>query len=97
MTSNRTIKNSIKRSLIVSTALAGMAFLSTAHADDATRVASTAQTVPATNQARSTQGFDLEKYGDRFKLAIEAIRKNNRKPDWTWEEGEDGRVAKKTK
>ena len=96
MTSNRTIKTSIKRSLIVATALAGMAFANPVHADDAAKIASAAQTAPApTAEAkRSEQSFDLKDHGDRFKLAIEAIRKNNRKPDWTWEEGENNRVAK---
>jgi len=96
MTSNRTIKTSIKRSLILVAAVAGMASASAAYGDDATRVASTAQTVtvPTTAAAQSAQKFDLRKYGDRFKLAIEAIRKNSQKPDWTWDEGESGRVAK---
>lgn len=96
MTGNRTIKTSIKHSLIVATALVAMTAMNSVYADDATRVASAARTVtvPATAASQSAQNFDLRKYGDRFKLAIEAIRKNRQKPDWTWDEGESGRVAK---
>jgi hypothetical protein len=94
MTSNRTIK----RTLLVATTLAGMAWMTNAHADDGSRNTSGERTVSIqpTVPARGERSFDLRDYGDRFKLAIEAIKKEAQKPAWTWEDCEhDSRVARK--
>lgn len=43
----------------------------------------------------SEQRFDLRSYGNRFKLAIEAIENESRKPAWIWDDcDDDGRIEK---
>ena len=95
MTSNRTIKTPIKRTLIVATTLASMAWMGAAHADEVVRTASAAQTA-AVQTTAPVRSFDLRDYGDRFKLAIEAMKKNGQKPDWTWDDSEEDRRLAKT-
>ncbi len=98
MTRNRTAKTSFKRTLIVATGMIGMAWVSNAHADDASRNACVEQTasVQSTASANSEQSFDLRDHGDRFKLAIEAIKNEAQRPEWTWDASDkDGCVARK--
>ena len=98
MTSNRTIKTSFKRTLIVAAGTIGMAWASNAYADDASPNAAAGQTVPvlSTASAHSERSFDLRDHGDRFKLAIEAIEKEALKPEWAWDNCEkEDRVARK--
>lgn len=90
MTRNRTIHTAIKQTLFVAATLAGMAWTGSAQAEDVTQVASVQTVVPA----RSERSFDLRDHGDRFKLALEAIRKESRTPDWGWEDcDENHKVA----
>ena len=98
MTSNRTIKTPIKHALIVATTLAGTTWMGNAYADDATKIAAANETAPVqmADTADSDQRFDLQAYGDRFKLAIKAIEEEVKKPRWGWsacDEDDDGRVA----
>jgi len=82
MTRNHTVHTAIKHTLIVAATLAGMAWIGSAQAEDVTQVASVQTVVPV----RSERSFDLREYGDRFTLALEAIRKESQKPDWGWED-----------
>jgi hypothetical protein len=98
MMSNRKTKTPIKRVLIVATTLAGTAWLSSAYAEDATKIAAIDETASAqmADAADSDRRFDLKAYGDRFKLAITAIEEEARKPHWGWEacgEGNGEQVA----
>lgn len=98
MTSSTGFETSIKRALVGAAMLAGMAWTGDTHADDASRTPTAARTAPvrATAPAPGARSFDLHAYGDRFKLAIEGIRKQSRKPDWTWaDRDEGGRAAGK--
>jgi hypothetical protein len=98
MTGDRTIKTPIKHVFIVATTLAGTAWMGNAFADDATKIAAINETAPTqtADTADSDQRFDLQAYGDRFKLAIKAIEEEAKKPGWGWgacDEEDDGRVA----
>lgn len=98
MTSKLITKTPIKRVLFVVATLAGTAWLSSAYADDATKIAAIDETASAqmADAADSDRRFDLQAYGDRFKLAIKAIEEEARKPHWGWEacgEGNGEQVA----
>jgi len=98
MISNRTYKTSFKRTLYVATGLIGMAWMSNAYANDELRNTSPKQStaIQSTAAAASERSFNLRDHGDRFKLAIEAIKKQAQKPEWAWDDSDkDGRVARK--
>ena len=91
MTGNRTIKTPIKHALIVAMTLTGTAWMGKAYADDATKLAVPHEAAPVqtANTVNSDQRFDLHAYGDRFKLAINAIEQEASKPRWGWACDED--------
>jgi hypothetical protein len=96
MTSNRSAKISSKHALIIAMATIAMAWAGYAHAEDATRkpTGQSTASVQSTVSAQGAPSFDLRDYGDRFKLAMEAIKKESQKPDWTWARcEEDSRLA----
>lgn len=91
------MRNSDYRSRLALTAVAiGLTGFSVSNAADGSRDANAEATVAvqSTTTVPSGQRFDLRAYGNRFKLAIEAIEKNSRKPEWTWDDSDDdGRSA----
>jgi hypothetical protein len=98
MTSKRITKTPIKYALIVATTLVGTAWMGNAYADDATKMTAINEAAPAqmADTADSDQHFDLQAYGDRFKLAIKAIKKEAQNPRWGWsacDEDDDRLIA----
>ena len=97
-TRNRAINAPLKRALILAATLAGAAWTGGAAADGPPKIVAigeAARTAVATERDRR---FDLEAYGDRFKLAIKAIGQEAEKPRWGWEPcdgDEDVHVASK--
>lgn len=92
------MRNSDYRSRLALTVVAiGMTGIGGSNAADGLRNANAGATVAvqSTTTVPSGQRFDLRAYGTRFKLAIEAVEKNSRKPEWTWDDSDnDGRSAK---
>lgn len=84
--------------LALTAVVIGLTWIGGSNADDGSRDAIVAKTtaVQSTAKVTSEQRFDLRAYGDRFKLAIEAIENDSRKPEWTWDDSDDdGRIARK--
>lgn len=84
--------------LALAAVIISLTWIGSSNADDGSRNAITKETVAvqSTTTVPTEQRFDLRAYGNRFKLATEAIEKESRKPIWTWDDSDDdGRIAKK--
>lgn len=77
------------RSCFALTALIiGLTWSGAGNADDGSRKRIAEETAPVQSAAvPGNQYFDLRSHGDRFKLTIEAIEKESRKPRWNWDDG----------
>lgn len=85
--------------LALTAVVIGLAGIGGGNAADGARDASAKATVAVQSTTTDSGGqrFDLRAYGNRFKLAIETIEKNSRRPEWTWDDSDDDGRSTKSK